>query len=87
MIDLLVGDRQQIEQLLAGIDGFVAYHLIRTVDGGASVSVYENEVGTTESTKVAAAFIGDHHPWVAVEPPHFIDGTVVIDLHSTRDRS
>jgi len=80
LIDLLVGDRKEIEELIAGLDGFVAYYLIRTADGGASVSVFENEAGTTESTKAAAAFIGEHHPGVAAGPPDVIEGPVVIDF-------
>ncbi len=80
LIDLLVGGRKQIEELLTGIDGSVADYLIRTADGGASVRVYENEAGTTESTTVATAFVGEHHPGVAVGPPDVIEGSVVIDL-------
>lgn len=76
-----MGDHEQIEQPLAGIDGVAAYYLTRTADGGARVSVYEHEARTTESTKVAAAFIGVHHPGVTVEPPPVVEGTVVIDLH------
>jgi hypothetical protein len=87
LIDPLVGDRKEIEELIAGLDGFVADYLIRTADGGASVSVFENEAGTTESTKVAAALVGEHHPGVAVGPPEVIEGPAVMDFRSTTRRS
>ena len=71
----------------AGLDGFIAYYLIRTANGGASASIVENEAGTTQSTKVAAAFIGERHPGVAAGSPDVIEGPVVIDLRSTTHRS
>jgi len=73
--------------LTAGPDGFVACYLIRTANGGASVSVVENDAGTTQSTKVAAAFIGEHHPGVAAGSPDVIEGPVVIDFRETTHRS
>jgi hypothetical protein len=87
LIDLLVGDRKAIQELIAGLDGFVAYYLIRTADGGASVSVFENEAGTTASTTAAAAFIGEHHPGVAGGSPDIIEGRVVIEFRSATYRS
>ena len=39
LIDLLSGDREQVGELFARIDGVVAFCLIRTDDGGASVGV------------------------------------------------
>jgi hypothetical protein len=77
LIDPLVGDREQFRELLARIDGFVACFLIRTADGGASVSVYAREAGTAASTKGAAAYVDDHHPGVAVEPPHVIEARLL----------
>ena len=62
------------------VDGFVAYYLIRTAGGGASISVFENEAGTTESTKQAAAFIKENLPDVAAGPPQIIEGQTVIDF-------
>jgi hypothetical protein len=87
LLDLRFGDRKEIEELIAGLDRFVAYDLIRTADGGASVSVFENETGTTESTRVAAAFAREHHPGVAVRPPEVIEGPAVMDFRETARRS
>jgi hypothetical protein len=35
------------------LKGFVSYSLIRTADGGASVTVCEDKAGTDESLQVA----------------------------------
>jgi hypothetical protein len=81
LMDTLVGARTDIEELIRGVDGFVAYYLVRTADGGASISIFENEAGTTESTKRAATFRRENHPGVAAGPPEVIEGQAVIDFN------
>ncbi len=80
LIDELVDRRKDVEALIRGVDGFAAYYLVRTADGGASVSVFEDEAGTTESNKRAAAFIKENLEGVAAGPPEIIEGTAVIDF-------
>jgi hypothetical protein len=80
LIDELVGRRKDVEALIRGVDGFVAYYLIRTAGGGASISAFENEAGATESTKQAAAYIKENLPGVAAGPPQIIEGQTVIDF-------
>jgi hypothetical protein len=80
LIDELVGRRKDVEELIRGVDGFVAYYLIKTANGGASISVFENEAGTAESTKRAAAFIKENLANVASGPPNVIEGQAVIHI-------
>jgi heme-degrading monooxygenase HmoA len=80
LIDELVDRSKDVEELIRGVDGFRAYYLIRTAGGGASVSVFENEAGTTESNKRAAAYIKENLDGVAAGPPEIIEGQTVIDF-------
>ena len=80
LIDELVDRRKDVEELIRGVDGFVAYYLVKTADGGASVSVFENEAGTTESNKRAAAYLKQNLDGVAAGPPKIIEGEAVIDF-------
>jgi len=80
LIEELVDRRKDVEQLIRGVDGFVAYYLLRTADGGASISVFQNEAGTKESTKRAAAYIKENLGDVAAGPPVIIEGPTVIDF-------
>jgi hypothetical protein len=80
LIDELGDRRKDVEAVIREVDGFVAYYLIRTAGGGASISVFENEAGATESTKRAAAFINENLPGVAAGPPHIIEGQTVINF-------
>jgi len=80
LIDELVDRRNDVEELIRGVDGFVAYYLVRTPDGGASVSVFQDEAGTAESNKRAAAYLKENLDGVAAGPPEIIEGEAVIDF-------
>lgn len=84
LIDELVDRRMDVEDLIRDVDGFVAYYLVKTADGGASISVFENEAGTTESTKRAAAYVKENLDGVAAGPPEIIEGKAVIDFIDLR---
>jgi len=79
LADALVENEVEVKRILGEIDGFKAYYLIRTADGTASVSVFENEAGAQESNKVAAAWIAENLPDVNVAAPQIAAGDVVID--------
>ena len=80
LIDELVDRRKEVEELIRGVDGFIAYYLVKTADGGASISAFENEAGTTESNKRAAAYLKENLDGVAAGPPEIIEGQAVIDF-------
>jgi heme-degrading monooxygenase HmoA len=80
LIEELVDRREDVENLIRGVDGFVAYYLVKTADGGASISVFQNEAGTAESTKRAAAYLKENLDGVAAGPPEIIEGSTVIDF-------
>lgn len=43
LVDALVAKKEEVRDLLTGIDGFRAYDILRTPDGGAmSISVYDD---------------------------------------------
>jgi heme-degrading monooxygenase HmoA len=80
LIDELVDRRQDVEDLIKGVEGFVAYYLVKSADGGASVSVFQNEAGTAESITRAAAYIKENLDGVAAGPPEVIQGEAVISF-------
>ena len=57
LIDLLEENSQDVENIIRGVGGFVAYSLIRTSDGGVSITVCEDKAGTDESLEVARDWI------------------------------
>ena len=72
----------EVEQLIRGVSGFVSYCLVRTADGGFSVSVFEDRAGTEESNRRAADWIRQNAPQVAGSPPEVIEGEAILQLSS-----
>ena len=82
LIDELIDRRGDVEELIRGVPGFVSYHLIRSSDGGASISVFQDKAGTEESTRRAAAYIKENLEGVAAGPPQIVEGESVISFSS-----
>jgi hypothetical protein len=80
LADALVENESEVKRIIRGIDGFKAYYLVRTSDGAASVSVYENEAGADESNRVASDWIRENLPDLSVSAPQVSAGDVVISM-------
>jgi hypothetical protein len=81
LLDELARRTGEVEQLIRGGPGFVSYCLVRTADGGFSVSVFEDRAGT-ESNRLAADWIRQNAPQVAGSPPEVIEGEAILQLSS-----
>ena len=80
LADALVENESEIKRIIGEIDGFRAYYFFRTADGTASVSVFDDEAGAEESNKVAAAWIRENLPDLAVSAPQITAGEVVVSF-------
>lgn len=78
LADALVENESEVRRIVSGIEGFHAYYLVKTADGAASVSVYENESGSEESNRAAAAWIKENLPDLTGASPEVSTGEVVI---------
>ncbi|MCP9485119.1 MAG: hypothetical protein MSC30_04615 [Gaiellaceae bacterium MAG52_C11] len=78
LADALIDNESEVKRIISEIDGFKAYYLVRTADGTASISVYEDEAGTEESNRVAAAWIAENLPDLTVASPQISAGEVVL---------
>ena len=82
LFDELARRTDEVEQLIREVSGFVSYCLVRTADGGFSVSVFEDRAGTEESNRLAADWIRQNAPQVAGSPPEVIEGEAILQLSS-----
>jgi hypothetical protein len=57
-----------------------AYYLIKTADGAVSISVFDDEAGSEESTAAAAAYVRENLPDYAGSPPQVSSGEVLVTL-------
>ena len=71
-----------LEQTMRGTPGFVAYYLMETDDGLATVTITEDERGTTESMSRAADWVKQNMPNSALGAPEVMQGAALI--HATR---
>jgi hypothetical protein len=76
LIDLIEGRKAEIESLIRGVDGFVSYSIIRTGDGGATVTVCRDKAGTDQSTQVARDWVRDNASSLGVAAPAVTEGPV-----------
>jgi hypothetical protein len=80
LIDLLEERKKEVEDLIRPVKGFVSYSLIRTTDGGASVTVCQDKAGTDESLQVAKEWIAKNASNTGASAPTVIEGSVLLHL-------
>ena len=78
LIDLLEKRHTDVKELITSIKGFVSYSLVRTPDGGFSVSVYQDKAGADESMKKAREWIGQNASATGASAPTVSEGSVVL---------
>jgi heme-degrading monooxygenase HmoA len=81
LADALATREDDIRQVISTIDGFRAYYLVRTTGGNAvTVSIFDDQAGTEESTRAAAAWVAENMAGLAPSPPQVTTGEVVFSL-------
>jgi hypothetical protein len=80
LFDELARREQDVKEIIEGVPGFVAYYLVRSADGGASVTVCQDQAGTAESNKRAGDWIRQNVPNVAGGTPEITEGEVLFNF-------
>jgi hypothetical protein len=80
LFDLLEERKQEVESLIRAVTGFVSYSLVRTADGGVSVTVCQDRAGTDESLQLAREWIQEHGANLDVSPPAVAEGSNILQL-------
>ena len=78
LADQLAARSDEVQSLLRAVDGFRSYYMVRLDDATVSITICDDEAGTTESTPVAGAWLRENMPEVATTPPMVSSGTVTI---------
>jgi hypothetical protein len=80
VLDAVTERQADVEQVLRGVPGFVAYYAMRTGTGGVTVTVCQDQAGTAESTRRAAEWVRQNVSAAAGSPPEATEGEVVINF-------
>ena len=72
--------KSEVEGIVRSVNGFVAYTLIRTAEGGASITVCQDKAGADESSRLAREWIAKNASDLGVSPPGVAEGSVILQL-------
>jgi hypothetical protein len=77
----LLGEREDVKSIMAGVPGFVSYVAIRSGDGGVTVTVCQDKAGADESSRRAAEWVKENIGTTA-DPPVLTEGSTVLQFTS-----
>ncbi|GBF27146.1 hypothetical protein MnTg02_02192 [bacterium MnTg02] len=80
LFDLLEQRKSEVETIIRSVPGFVSYTLLRSADGGVTVTVCHDKSGTDESMRVAREWIQQNASDIGSSPPAVSEGSVVLQL-------
>jgi len=79
LFDLLGQREDDVKELISGVAGFVRYAAFRSGNGGSTVTICDDKVGTDESSKRAAAWVKENVTGT-VDPPAITEGSTVLEF-------
>ena len=80
LFDVLEKNKVDLENTLRSVKGLVSYTLVRSEDGGFSVTVCDDKAGTDESVEKARDWIAKNAAGTGVAAPKVSEGSNVFDL-------
>jgi hypothetical protein len=80
LFDMLEERKEEVESLIRPVAGLVSYAMLRTSDGGATVTVCQDKAGTEESTRIAREWVQENAAGLGMDPPTISEGNVVVSL-------
>jgi restriction endonuclease Mrr len=80
LFDLVEQRKSEVETIIRSVTGFVSYTLLRSEDGGVTVTVCQDKTGTDESMRVAKEWIQENASDIGSSPPSVSEGSVVLQL-------
>ena len=80
LIDTIEKNASDVESVLGSVEGLVSYALVRTAEGGFTVTVCEDQAGIDESTRRAKEWIAENAGDIGAAAPEVSAGDVVIRL-------
>ena len=80
LFDVLEKRKTDVESLIRTVKGLVSYSLVRTADGGVSVTVCDDKAGTDESLQRARDWIKENASNTGVGSPAVSEGAIILQL-------
>ena len=82
LFDRLEERKSDVDRVMRSISGFIAYDLVRTDSGGASITVCEDKSGTDESAQRAREWIASNASDIRAQEPVVAEGPVIVHVEA-----
>lgn len=79
-MDVLARNTAEVKRLIEGVTGFVSYSLVRTSEGGMSITICQDKAGTDEGVRVAADWIRANAANTGAAAPEVLEGDTVLHV-------
>jgi hypothetical protein len=80
LFDLLEKNHADVEKTMRSVKGLVSYTLVRSEDGGFTVTVCNDKAGADESVERARDWIAKNAAGTGVAPATISEGPNILDL-------
>ncbi|HVE08863.1 MAG TPA: hypothetical protein VNE00_16535 [Paraburkholderia sp.] len=80
LFDLLDKRKGEVQELMGNVKGLVAYTLVRSGDGGFSLTVCQDKAGVDESVQRAKDWIAKNAGTIGAAAPEVTEGSVIAHL-------
>ncbi len=80
LFEVLERRKAEVEATIRQVPGLVTYALVRSGDGGMSITVCQDKAGADESVKVAREWIKKNAADVPAYPPAIMEGQVLVQI-------
>jgi hypothetical protein len=80
VLDAVAARQADVEEVLRGVPGFVAYYAVRSGAGGVTITLCADQAGTIESTRRAAEWVRQNVSAAAGSPPEVTEGEIFINF-------
>lgn len=80
LFDLFEQRKTEIESVIRKVPGLASYTMLRSGEGGVTVTVCQDKAGIEESVKVARDWIQKNSPKIGASPPVVTEGSVIIQI-------
>jgi hypothetical protein len=81
LFDVLEQRKADVEAVIRKVPGLMGYTLLRSGDGGVSVTVCKDKAGADESLKVARDWIQKNASNIHADPPVVTEGSVIVEIN------
>jgi hypothetical protein len=80
LFDVVEKNKADVEKLMGSVKGFVSYAVVRSEDGGFTVTVCNDKAGADESVERARDWIAKNAAGIGVASPKISEGSNILDL-------